>query len=238
MSRVARWERTTEWPLAVNALVFLGAFAWPILDSGLDGFWREVCRYADYAAWAIFLLDYLIRLALAEQRLRYASKHIPDLLMVALPVLRPLRLLRVLLLLRVLNRRAAQSLRGRVAIYVSGSATLVLCCAALAELDAERHSSQANIRTIGESLWWAATTMSTVGYGDYHPVTTEGRLVAVGLMLAGVALLGVVTASIAAWLIETVREVETESQAATRADLARLHTEIAELRALLTDRAG
>jgi hypothetical protein len=72
--------------------------------------------------------------------------------------------------------------------------------------------------------------MSTVGYGDYYPVTVEGRLVAVGLMLAGVALLGVVTASIAAWLIETVREVETENQAATRTDLAQLHREPAELR--------
>jgi voltage-gated potassium channel len=233
MSRVARWERAAEWPLSINALIFLGAFAWPILDTGLDGFWREVCRYADYTAWAIFVVDYLVRLALAEQRLRYAGKHIVDLLMLALPVLRPLRLLRVLLLLRVLNRRAAQSLRGRVAVYIFGTATLVLGCAALAELDAERHSPHANITTIGQSLWWAATTMSTVGYGDYHPVTTEGRLVAVGLMLAGVALLGVVTATIAAWLIEAVREVETESQAATRADLAQLHRELAELKAML-----
>ena len=75
--------------------------------------------------------------------------------------------------------------------------------------------------------------MSTVGYGDFKPVTTEGRFVAVGLMLAGVALLGVVTASIASWLIDEVREVETETQAATRADLAQLRAEIAALRAQL-----
>ena len=75
--------------------------------------------------------------------------------------------------------------------------------------------------------------MSTVGYGDYEPITTEGRFVAVGLMLAGVALLGVVTASIAAWLIDEVREVETETQAATRADLALLRAEIVALRAQL-----
>jgi voltage-gated potassium channel len=233
MSRVVDWERRTEWPLAGAALVFLAAFAWPILDVHLTGFWREVCRYADYSAWAAFVLDYLVRLGLAERRLHYVSRHIPDLLTLALPVLRPLRLLRVLVLLRVLNRRAAQSLRGRVAVYVSASALLVLFCAALAELDAERHDPHAKITNFGQAAWWAVSTMSTVGYGDYEPITTEGRFVAVGLMLAGIALLGVVTASIASWLIDEVREAETETQAATRADLALLHAELVALRAQL-----
>jgi voltage-gated potassium channel len=236
MSRVVEWERRTEWPLAGAALVFLAAFAWPILDVHLTGFWRELCRYADYSAWAAFVLDYLVRLGLAERRLHYVSRHLPDLLTLALPVLRPLRLLRVLVLLRVLNRRAAQSLRGRVAVYVSASALLVLFCAALAELDAERGAPDTitKIKTFGESWWWAVTTMTTVGYGDYVPSTTEGRFIAVALMLSGIALLGVVTASIASWLIDEVREVETETQAATRADLALLHAEIVALRAQLT----
>lgn len=237
MSRVQRWERRTEWPLAFTSLLFLGAFAWPILDVSLDGFWREACRYTDYGAWALFAADYLIRLGLAERRLPYAGRHIPDLLVIALPVLRPLRLLRVLLLLRFLNRRFQHSLRGRVAVYASATAGLVLLCAALAELDAERHNPHANIRTFGESVWWAASTMSTVGYGDFHPITAEGRIVAIALMLAGVALLGTVTASIASWLIEQVREAESQSQAATRADIVRLQQEIADLRTELV-RAG
>lgn len=229
-SRVQRWERRTEWPLALTSLLFLGAFAWPILDTSLDGFWREVCRYVDYGAWAAFALDYLIRLGLAERRLQYAGRHVPDLLVIALPVLRPLRLLRVLMLLRFLNRRFQHSLRGRVAVYASATAALVLLCASLAELDAERRSHHANIRSFGESVWWAASTMSTVGYGDYHPVTVEGRIVAVALMLAGVALLGTVTASIASWLIEQVREAESQSQAATRADIMRLQQQLSQLR--------
>ncbi len=230
MSRVRRWEEHTEWPLAVLSLLFLGAFAWPILDTSLDGFWRAACRYLDYAAWVAFALDYAARLVLAERKLPYVARHIADLLVIALPLLRPLRLLRVLMLLRFLNRRAARTLRGRVIIYVSGAAALVLFCAALAELDAERHSSHSPIHNFGESLWWAASTMSTVGYGDYAPVTVDGRIVAVALMLAGVGLLGVVTASLASWLVEAVREVETESQAATRADIIRLQREIGALR--------
>lgn len=235
-SRVERWERGTEWPLAFTSLLFLGAFAWPILDTSLDGFWREVCRYTDYGAWAAFAIDYVIRLGLAERRLVYARRHVPDLLVIALPVLRPLRLLRVLMLLRFLNRRFQHSLRGRVAVYASATAGLVLLCSSLAELDAERHDPAANIRTFGESVWWAASTMSTVGYGDFHPVTAEGRVVAVALMLAGVALLGTVTAAIASWLIEQVREAESQSQAATRADIVRLHQEIVSLRLELVRR--
>jgi voltage-gated potassium channel len=230
MSRVSWWERRSEWPLLVTSLLFLGAFAWPILDTSLSGFWREACRYADYGAWGVFVLDYLIRVGLAERRMNYVGRHIPDLLVIALPVLRPLRLLRVLMLLRFINRRAASSLRGRVAVYVSCTAALILFCAALAELDAERHAAHPVIRTFGESLWWAASTMSTVGYGDYYPVTAEGRIIAVGVMLAGIAMLGVVTASIASWLIEAVHEVELETQAATRSDIARLQQEIVALR--------
>src|SRR6185437_17060771 len=108
----------------------------------------------------------------------------------------------------VLNRRATDSLRGKVAIYVAGATVIVLFCAALAVLDAERRNAHANITTFGDALWWASTTVMTVGYGDRFPVTVAGRFVAVGLMLGGIALLGVVTASIASWLIGRVRDAE------------------------------
>ncbi len=75
------------------------------------------------------------------------------------------------------------------------------------------------------------TTVTTVGYGDTYPVTTTGRFVAGGLMLAGIALLGVVTASLASWLVERVADVEEESQAATRRDVEALSNEVAALRA-------
>jgi voltage-gated potassium channel len=140
-------------------------------------------------------------------------------LMVALPVLRPLRLLRFLVLLRMINRRATASLHGRIVAYVVATAGLVLLVSALAMLEAERHNPQANI-TFGDALWWAVTTMSTVGYGDRYPTTLEGRVVGARLMLAGVALLGVITATFASWLIGQVRETETEAQTATRGDIA------------------
>jgi voltage-gated potassium channel len=234
-SRVARWEQQSEWPLAVAAAIFLAAYAWPILDPSLEHHWHRLCDIVDYVVWAIFALDYVLRLLLADRRGHYAIRHIPDLLVVALPILRPLRLLRLVVLLRILNRRATDSLRGKVAIYVAGATVIVLFCAALAVLDAERRNAHANITTFGDALWWATTTVTTVGYGDRYPVTTEGRFVAVGLMLAGIALIGVVTASFATWLIDRVRDVERDAEATVVADVAALRTEIAALRQQLAE---
>ena len=161
--------------------------------------------------------------------------HLLDLAVIALPILRPLRLLRLVMLLKALNRGATNSLRGRIAVYVAGGTALLLFCGALAILDAERGHPGANIESFGDAAWWAVVTVSTVGYGDRYPVTAEGRAVALGLMLGGVALLGVVTASIASWLIARVQEVENVAEAATRADVAALAARVEELHRVLAE---
>lgn len=234
-SRVNRWEAASEWPLTFTAVVFLLAYAWPIVDPHLPGAAKSVCRAVDLLAWGIFVCDYVARLALAERRLQYWAHHLLDLAVIALPVLRPLRLLRLVMLLKTLNRGATNSLRGRIAIYVAGGTALLLFCGALAILDAERGKPGANIESFGDAAWWAVVTVSTVGYGDRYPVTAEGRAVALGLMLGGVALLGVVTASIASWLIGRVQEVEAEAGAATRADVAALAAQVEDLHRVLAE---
>ncbi|WP_375490925.1 potassium channel family protein [uncultured Jatrophihabitans sp.] len=226
---VERWEHGTEWPLVGVAVVFLVAYAWPILDPHITSGWHHACHIADYATWVVFAVDYAMRLVLATQRPRYFFRHLPDLAVVVLPVLRPLRLLRLVLFLRVLNRRATNSLRGRVALYVGGATAILIFCAALAVLDAERGKAGANIEGFGDALWWAATTVSTVGYGDHFPVTAEGRWVAVGLMIGGVALIGVVTGSFATWLVDRVRASDEAAQAATRRDVHELTEQLAHL---------
>jgi voltage-gated potassium channel len=238
------WLNSTEWALAGIAVLFLLAYAWPILQPDLGRNWKRVCSTVEFASWLVFLLDYGVRLWAARDRRLYFTKHLLDLVIVALPALRPLRLLRLVVLFRVLNRKAAASLQGRVPLYVSMSAATLVVCAALAVLDAERGAPGSNIKSFGNALWWAIVTVTTVGYGDHFPVTVQGRFVAGGLMIGGVALIGVVTASFAAWFIDRVRDEEQEAEAATRRDLeqivARLDTLTSEVRALRasTERAG
>jgi len=233
-----RWEVAADWPLTAAAVVFLVAYAWPILNTTTPAPWPGICRFATWATWGLFAADFVVRLVLSRDRWLFVRSNLLDLAVVALPLLRPLRLLRLVTLLAVLNRYAGGSLRGRVAVYVAGSTVLVLFVASLALLDAERGQPGATVLTFGDAVWWAMTTVTTVGYGDYAPVTTTGRFVAGGLMLAGIALLGVVTASLASWLIDRVQAVEEESEAATRRDIVGLATEIAALRdELARDRA-
>lgn len=233
-----RWETAADWPLTALAVLFLAAYAWPIINPDLVRGWATGCRWVTWGAWAAFALDYAARLGLSRDRRAFVRSNVLDLLVVVLPILRPLRLLRLVKLLSVLNRRAGSSLRGRVIAYVVGGSGLVLFVAALAVLDAERGHDGANIRNFGDAFWWALTTVTTVGYGDQFPVSTTGRFVAGGLMVAGIALLGVVTASFASWLVERVAEVEEESRAATRRDVAALRDEIAAMRGQLDRLSG
>ena len=229
-TRQARWETRAELPLTLAALAFLAAYAWPILQPDLAPAWTAVCRLITWGTWALFAVDYAVRLALSGRRREFVRGNVLDLLVIALPLLRPLRLLRLVTVLNVLNRYAGGSFRGKVVTYVVGSTVLVLFVASLAVLNAERHARGATITTFRDAVWWAATTVTTVGYGDRYPVTNTGRLVAGGLMLAGIALLGVVTAALASWLVQRVTEVEEASQAATRHDVEALAAQVAALR--------
>lgn len=90
---------------------------------------------------------------------------------------------------------------------------------AIAVLDVEQDHAGANITTFGDALWWATTTVTTVGYGDRYPVTTPGRFIAVVLMLVGIAVVGTVTGSVAAWLVTNVKREEQTPQPATETTL-------------------
>lgn len=237
-SRRTAWERHLEWPLMGAALVFLVGYAWPILEPQISHTWLMVCVVTSWAAWGLFATDYAVRLLLSVDRKGFVRSNLLDLAVVVLPLLRPLRILRLVTLLTVLNRNAGSSFRGRVAVYMAGASTAVIFVASLAILQAERGRHGATIQTFGDALWWSVTTVTTVGYGDEYPVTVEGRLIAVALMLSGIALIGVITATFASWLIQRVEEVEEASQTATRQDIQVLAAELAELRASLHQGQG
>lgn len=226
-----RWERRSEWPLTFIAIVFLAAYAFPIVYPDLPESVHVIAHAYMWFAWAAFFIDYATRLYLSPERLTFVKQNIFGLTVVAVPALKPLRLLLLVTVLRTLNRHAHGTFRGKVAVYVSGAVGLICLVAALASLEAERDHPDANILTFGDALWWAVATVTTVGYGDRYPVTGTGRLISTGLMVAGIALLGVITASFASWMIERVQEIEEESEAATRRDVTALTDQVQALRA-------
>ena len=131
---MSEWTRRTELPLGAAAALFLGAYAWPIINPNLNEGIAKICTLTTLVVWGLFVVDYVVRVTIADHRRHYVLHHIPDLLVIALPLLRPLRLLRLVALLRIMNRSAAGSLRGKVAIYVTGGGLLLVFIASLAVL--------------------------------------------------------------------------------------------------------
>ena len=236
--RVAAWERHSETPLAVLAVLFLLGYAIQVLAPHLSQGWSRALNVSIWAIWICFAVDFVARVYLARRRTRYVLRHIVDLVIIGLPMLRPLRILRLVMLLRMINRKFADTLRGRVVLYGAFTALLLILCASLGELQAERGHHGANIGSFGDSLWWSIVTICTVGYGDTYPVTTEGRFIAAALMISGVGLFGVVTASFAAWLVDQLRVEESESQAATQRDLEALQAQLDRIEAHLSAAAA
>jgi voltage-gated potassium channel len=225
-----QWRRWTEWPVTAAAVVFLVAYSWSVI-ADLKGQAHEDAEWVMWSVWVVFVIDYVALLLTAQRRVHWFLHHLPQFAVVALPALRPLRLLRLLSLWNVLQRAATTWVRGRISVYVAGCAAILVYIAALAELEAERDWPGSNIKDFPTSVWWAFETITTVGYGDHFPKSPEGRAIAVGLMIAGIGVLGIVTATLASWLVERVQVEERESDAVTAAQIQQLSGQIETLTA-------
>jgi len=227
-----RWQRLTYWPLIGVSLLFIAVYSWEVI-ANLHGEARAIARTVVFITWVIFAIDYAVRFLLASPRGKWFTHHIFDLLIVVLPALKPLRLLRVFTVFTVLQRTVGSALRSRIAIYGTGTAIVLIWVSSLAVLDAERGHPGANIENFGDAIWWAFVTLTTVGYGDFYPVTGWGRTIAVGLMVSGVAVVGIVTATLASWVIEKAAEGRDDDEPATRKQMRELTDEVTEIKTTL-----
>ncbi|MEU9311222.1 ion channel [Streptomyces sp. NPDC048256] len=202
-TRTARWERRAGTPLAVASLLFLVSYGVRILGEGLPGPVLDLSLAVLYGSWALFVVDYVVRWRLSGEGPGFVHRHWLDSLVVVLPLLRPVRIVRVYDAMQ--DRRQEEPrlpLQARVMLYAGLASTLLGLSAALAVYHYEHNAPDASIRTFGDALWWAVSTLATVGYGDVVPVTPMGRLVAVILMGCGLALLGAVTGSFSSYLMQ------------------------------------
>jgi voltage-gated potassium channel len=233
VTRVERYEQRTGNAVMALALGFIVVYALPILWPDAPDRLLSVCEAGNLVIWALFALDLAARLWFAEQRWRYLATHPIDVITVLLPALRPLRVLRVFSAGQALFTRGAGIPLLRTTQAIAVSAGMLMFISALAVLDAERGAKDANITDFGDAIWWAGTTVTTVGYGDRFPVTGTGRAVAFALMLVGISLLGIVTATVAAWFIARTTQAAEEETGALEERIAGLERRLAEIHAVV-----
>ncbi|MFI6936091.1 potassium channel family protein [Streptomyces sp. NPDC050287] len=201
-SRLASWEHRSEVPLGVASLLSLGSYAVRVLGHGQPDAVRDSALALTYATWAMFIVDYGVRWRLSGQGPGFVRRHWLDTVVMVLPLLRPVQIVKVNEAVQRRRGRSRLTLHARVILYATLSVGLLGFAAALAVYQQEHDAPHATIRTFGDSVWWTCSTLGTVGYGDVVPVTPVGRLIAVGLMGVGLALLGAVTGSFSAWLLQ------------------------------------
>lgn len=144
-----------------------------------------------------------------------------------LPLPRAFKLLRLAAILWTGVRAQVRSYgRGNVHNIVATAAVIVLLAAVLVQF-AEEGGQEANIKSFGDAIWWGITTVTTVGYGDKFPTTVPGRIVAAALMLLGIALFGILTASLSSVFLADSQEQDIKQ---LRTELRRLREEIGDLR--------
>jgi voltage-gated potassium channel len=139
---------------------------------------------------------------LAPRKKKFFRAHIFELILVALPFVRMLRPLRAIMFIGQAGFRSRRQLIKNLWWVVLLASFLMIIIMGAAILDIERTVPNSNIKTPSDAVWWAFVTITTVGYGDKFPISTEGRLVAGFLILFGVLMMATITGAAAAWILE------------------------------------
>lgn len=220
----ARYAMISSFPLFIAGLVWLIAFILRYSPSLAPIYGHQAENLMRYA-WLVFFTDVVITFIIDPHKKGFARRHL--LVLVAL-VIPPMRI--ALLVVAVHRLHMVRSgLARRVGIYAFYTAVSVISLGALITLLYEVDAPGANIRSYGDSFWWAIATVFTVGYGDFVPVTVGGRVSGAVVMFAGTGVVGAMTAAIASrWIgrgsdspaptIVPTASAETSAPAATTAD--------------------
>lgn len=184
------------------ALLFLFAFSYPALVDQVNSRTQNLIDGIQWTCWLAFAIDLVYGLWKAEDKKSFFKNHPLEVASVILPFLRPLRLLRVISFGGLVIQKVAIGRQFTITLKASLTALFLAYISAVQITVLEREVDGSNIKNFGDGLWWATTTVTTVGYGDRFPVTTEGRFLAALLMITGISLIGVITASVASWFVK------------------------------------
>jgi voltage-gated potassium channel len=196
-----QWQKKMALPTLILSLIYTITFVYPIYFFPVANSVKNFCSVLNYLSWGAFALDYLIQMTLAPNKKKYFKTHLLELVLVVVPFFRPLRALRALVFTTQASVRSKLTLIKSIPLVMTAAALLMIIIMGAAILDIERSAPGSNIHTPMDALWWGLVTITTIGYGDRFPVTTEGRLIAGVLIIFGVAMISTITASFAAWIL-------------------------------------
>jgi voltage-gated potassium channel len=196
------WNST----LTFLAIAFLVSYSYPAFVEEISTFVQSILDTVQWVSWIAFAADLLVGVLAAESKVHFLKRHPLEILAVLLPFLRPLRLLRFISFGTLVFEKVNLGKSIAISFKVIVTALFLTYLAGIEITLAERGEPGATIQTVGDGFWWAITTLTTVGYGDIYPTTTEGRFIAVGLMVSGICVLGVISATVAAWFVKMTQD--------------------------------
>jgi len=197
---LTKYTAHTSALLSSLALVYLVTYSIQSIwhDPGATWyFWLDL--FGNFL-WLLFAVDLLFRFLMTSPKKHFFRRNWLDTITVVFPQLRSLRALRAFTGGSILSKKG----------FISGSAItsgtvavlLIVWVGGLMVLNAERGAPDAQITSLGDAVWWGFETITTVGYGDFVPVTFQGRFFAVLVMFVGISVLGVVSATFASTLVK------------------------------------
>ena len=208
-ARLAAYQRRATIPVAIATMCAVPAL---LLEGQTHPAWEQAADILNWASWLVLAAHVVAMLTLGGlvQGLRLAWLDV-ILVVVSAPMApssfgaaRLLRLVRVLRLgvaLSAAMRHARAVLQHRQFHFVALVAVVAVCLGGAGIYSVEG-GDNTHIQSFGDGLWWAIVTVTTVGYGDISPTTTEGRVIATCLMLLGIGVIGAFTATVASFFVQ------------------------------------
>lgn len=193
-------QQRFEWPVITAALLTIPLVL--IKESHLAQPWLAVADVLNWATWLVFATEVAVMLWVAPRKWVWARSHVLDIVVTILtPPFAPAawqagrvyRLARLLRLLRVFSLRRMLTFDGIKIAGLAALTTIVLGGVAVASIE----STARQPWTPWDGIWWAVTTVTTVGYGGLEPHTDSGRIIASAIMLVGIGFVALLTAFIA-----------------------------------------
>lgn len=228
--RLDAYSRAVAWPMIILAIAYTAIYTAQSVIYRPQAAWYEVFTVIGLIIWVAFAIDLVITFVLDPRKKSFLKRNWLSVITVVLPMFRALRILRIFSGGAWISRKGDGVLTRSAVTAAALGTVLIVFIGSLMVLNAERLAPGATITSFGESIWWSMETITTVGYGDAYPVTVFGRFVAVGVMLLGISLLGVVTASFSASLVKrTNKGASEDDQQVALAELAEIRKTVASL---------